>query len=78
MPPKRKKSQSTLPMILEEEDDDKEEEMELTKEGKAAVKVVTKEYFPFLDMKLLWDKEGNLEFKVYRKKGQALKYVDKR
>eukprot|EP00957_Ditylum_brightwellii_P179006 13635201-Ditylum_brightwellii.AAC.1 len=28
-------------------------------------------------MKLLWDKEGNLYFKAYRKKGQALKYVDK-
>eukprot|EP00957_Ditylum_brightwellii_P014902 1124064-Ditylum_brightwellii.AAC.1 len=28
-------------------------------------------------MKLLWDKEGNLDFKVYWKKGQALKYVDK-
>eukprot|EP00957_Ditylum_brightwellii_P058395 4428130-Ditylum_brightwellii.AAC.1 len=70
MPRPRKKSQSTLPTILEEEDDNKEEEMELTKERKVAVKVVTKDYFQFLDMTLLWDKEGNLEFKVYRKKGQ--------
>eukprot|EP00957_Ditylum_brightwellii_P042737 3235917-Ditylum_brightwellii.AAC.1 len=28
-------------------------------------------------MKLLWDKEGNLEFNVYQKKGQAMKYIDK-
>eukprot|EP00957_Ditylum_brightwellii_P208869 15359327-Ditylum_brightwellii.AAC.1 len=66
-------------MILEEdeEDGDDEEEDELTKEGKAAVKVVAKDHFLFLDMKLLWDIKGNLEFKVYRKKGQALKYDDK-
>ena len=79
MPPPRKKQQSALPMILEEdeEDGDDEEEDELTKEGKAAVKVVAKDHFLFLDMKLLWDIKGNLEFKVYRKKGQALKYDDK-
>eukprot|EP00957_Ditylum_brightwellii_P109595 8359203-Ditylum_brightwellii.AAC.1 len=47
------------------------------KEGKAAVKVVTKDHFPFLDMKIFWNNEGNLEFKVYQKKGQALKCVDK-
>eukprot|EP00957_Ditylum_brightwellii_P130209 9932786-Ditylum_brightwellii.AAC.1 len=77
MPLLKNKPQLTLLSILEEEDDNKEEEVELTNEGKAAVKVATKDNFSFLDMKLLWDKEGNLEFKVYQKKGQALKYVDK-
>eukprot|EP00957_Ditylum_brightwellii_P166551 12677970-Ditylum_brightwellii.AAC.1 len=28
-------------------------------------------------MKLLWDKVGNLEFRVYQKKGEALKWADK-
>ena len=66
-------------MILEEEDENGEddEEDELTKEGKAAVTTVAKDHFPFLDMKMLWDNEGDLKFEVYRKKGQALKYVDK-
>eukprot|EP00957_Ditylum_brightwellii_P124861 9518134-Ditylum_brightwellii.AAC.1 len=65
MPPPRKKQQSAFPSILEEDDEneDDDEEDELTKEGKAAVKIVAKDHFPFLDMKLLWDNEGDLEFK---------------
>ena len=33
--------------------------------------------FPFFDMKTSWSPEGDLQFGVFRKKGQQLKYVGK-
>ena len=42
------------------------------------VQVVTNDEFPFLDIKMSWSPEGDLEFIVFRKKGQKLKYVGKK
>ena len=39
--------------------------------------IVTKDEFHFLDMKMSWSMEGDLQFGVFRKKGQQLKYVGK-
>ena len=39
--------------------------------------VVTNNEFPFLDMKMSWSPEGNLQFSVFREKGQQLKCVGK-
>ena len=36
-----------------------------------------KNEFQFLDMKMSWFPEGDLQFGVFRKKGQYLKYVGK-
>ena len=36
---------------------------------------MTKEKLPFLDMKMEWSPEGDLQFSVFSKKGQQLKYV---
>ena len=41
------------------------------------VQIVTNDKFPFLDMKMSWSPEGNLQFGVFRKNGQQLKYVGK-
>ena len=41
------------------------------------VQIVTNDAFPFLDMKMSWCPEGDLQFIVFRKKGQQLKYVGK-
>eukprot|EP00957_Ditylum_brightwellii_P210360 15364878-Ditylum_brightwellii.AAC.1 len=69
MPPTTKdKTGSTLPYIVEEDDDNDNKE-HMTKEEENVVKVMAKPSFPFLDMKLLWDEEGNLEFGTYRKEG---------
>ena len=38
---------------------------------------MTKDEFPFLDMKMKWNPEGELNFSVFRKAGQQLKYVGK-
>ena len=38
---------------------------------------MTKDEFPFLDMKMKWTAEGELNFSVFRKAGQQLKYVVK-
>ena len=35
------------------------------------------EKFPFLDMKMIWSLEWDLQFGVFRKKGRQLKYVGK-
>eukprot|EP00957_Ditylum_brightwellii_P211371 15366100-Ditylum_brightwellii.AAC.2 len=40
------------------------------------VKLCTKIAFPFLDMKMMWDNMGFLQFGVYHKEGQAIKCVD--
>ena len=41
------------------------------------VQILTNEEFPFLDMKMSWSPEGDLQFSAFRKKGQQLKYVGK-
>ena len=41
------------------------------------VQTVTKDEFPFLDMKMKWTPEGELNFSVFRKSRQQLKYVGK-
>eukprot|EP00957_Ditylum_brightwellii_P195489 14894987-Ditylum_brightwellii.AAC.1 len=38
-------------------------------------KLCTKNAFPFLDMKMMWDNMGFLHFGVYHKEGQAIKYI---
>eukprot|EP00957_Ditylum_brightwellii_P178727 13613678-Ditylum_brightwellii.AAC.1 len=40
------------------------------------VKLCKKNVFPFLDMKMMWDDMGFLQFGVYHKGGQAIKYID--
>ena len=39
------------------------------------VQIVMNDEFPFLDMKMSWSPEGDLQFGVFSKKGQQLKYV---
>ena len=48
-----------------------------TPEKEDRVHIVTNEEFPFLDTKMSWSPEGDLQFGVFRKKGQQLKYVGK-
>ena len=38
---------------------------------------MTNDEFPFLDMKMSWSPERDLQFGAFRKKGQHLKYVGK-
>jgi hypothetical protein len=38
--------------------------------------IVKSSYFPFLDMKMSWSKEGDLHFGVYLRPGQQLKYLN--
>ena len=49
----------------------------LTLKKEDRVQVVAKDEFPFFDMKMSWSPEGDLQFGVFRKKGQQLKYVGK-
>ena len=48
-----------------------------TPEKEDRVQVVAKDESPFLDTKMSWSPEGELQFRVFRKKGRKLKYVDK-
>ena len=48
-----------------------------TPENEDRFQIVTNDKFPFLDMKMIWSPEGDLQFGVFRKKGQQLKYVGK-
>ena len=41
------------------------------------VQIVTNDELPFLDMKMSWAQEGDLQFSVFRKRRQKLKYVGK-
>ena len=41
------------------------------------VQIVTNDELSFLDMKMSWSPEGDLQFGVFRNKGQQLKYVNK-
>eukprot|EP00957_Ditylum_brightwellii_P105117 8012571-Ditylum_brightwellii.AAC.1 len=40
------------------------------------IKLCTKNAFPFLDMNMMWDDQGFLQFRVYHKEWQAIKYVE--
>ena len=42
---------------------------------KERVQIVTNDKFPSLDMKMIWSPEGDLQFVVFSKNGQQLKYV---
>ena len=46
-----------------------------TSEKEDRVQIVTNDEFPFLDMKISWYPEGNLQIRIFRKKGQKLKDV---
>ena len=48
-----------------------------TLEKEDRVQIVTKAEIPFLDMKMRWSPEGDLHFRVFRKKGPQLKYFGK-
>eukprot|EP00957_Ditylum_brightwellii_P045981 3488041-Ditylum_brightwellii.AAC.2 len=77
LPTINKRTGLTLPCILEEDEDDDNDKEHMTKDERNVVKVVAKPSFPFLDMWMIWGNDGNLAFRVYRKEGQALKYVDR-
>ena len=48
-----------------------------TPEKEDRVQIVTNDEFPFSDMKMSWSPEGDLQFGLFRKKRQQLKYVGK-
>ena len=48
-----------------------------TPEKEDQVQIATNDKSPFLDMKMSWSPEGDLQFGVFRKKGQKFKYVGK-
>ena len=41
------------------------------------IQVVMNDKFPFIDMKLSWSLEGDLQFSVFGRKGKQLKCVEK-
>ena len=41
-----------------------------------SLSISTERKFPFLDMNVEWSEEGPIQFSVYRKPGQALKYLN--
>ena len=45
-----------------------------TPETEDRVQIVKNDEFPFLDMKMSWYHEGDLQFGVFKKKGHQLKY----
>ena len=53
------------------------EENSLTPAIEEPVQMVTNNEFLFLDIKMSWYPEEDLQFGVFRKKGQQLKYVVK-
>ena len=46
-----------------------------TPEKEDRVQIMTNDEFPFLDMKMSCSPEGDLQFGVFRKKGQQLNYI---
>ena len=44
---------------------------------KDKVKIMANDKLTFLDMKMIWSYNGDLEFLVYRKKRQQFKYIGK-
>ena len=55
----------------------KNEEKSPTPAKGERVQIVTNDEFPFLDMKMSWSPEGDLQFSVFRKQGKQLKYFVK-
>ena len=53
------------------------EENSLTPTKEEIFQIVPNNKFPFLDMEISWSPEGDLQFGVFRKNGQQLKYVGK-
>ena len=53
------------------------EENYLTPAKEDRVQIMMNDKLPFLDIKMSWSPEGDLEFGVFRKKGQQLNYVGK-
>ena len=51
------------------------EENSLSPAKEEIFQIVTNDKFPFLEMKMSWSPEGDLQFGVLRKKRQQLKYV---
>ena len=49
----------------------------LSRNKTETILMVTDKIFPFLDLELLWDDSGKLEFQVHRKNNQLLKYLNK-
>ena len=49
----------------------------LTPEKEDLFQIAKNKEIPFLDMKMSWSPEGSLQFGVFRKRGQKLKYVGK-
>ena len=49
----------------------------ITVVNKDQFQIVTNDEFPFLGIKMSWSPEGDLQFGVFRKKGQQLKYFGK-
>eukprot|EP00957_Ditylum_brightwellii_P131745 10047225-Ditylum_brightwellii.AAC.1 len=64
-----KRTGLTLPCILEKDEDNNNDNENMTKDERNVVKVVAKPSFPFLDMRMFGDNDGNLAFGVYRKEG---------
>ena len=48
-----------------------------TTEKEDQVQIVTNDEFPFFYMKMSWSPEGDLQFRVFSKRVQQLKYADK-
>ena len=45
--------------------------------NKEKVQIMANDELPFLDMQMSWYPEGDMEFGLFRKKGQQLKYIGK-
>eukprot|EP00957_Ditylum_brightwellii_P096745 7368133-Ditylum_brightwellii.AAC.1 len=68
------------PTVFQQEFDEEHKDKDKDTPGKKQlkqVKVVTENAFQFLDMGMSWTREGGLQFSVFNKKKQAIKYVDK-
>ena len=48
----------------------------LSRNENETTSMVTDKVLPLLDLELVWDDSGKLEFKVHRKKNQLLKYLN--
>eukprot|EP00957_Ditylum_brightwellii_P193414 14727219-Ditylum_brightwellii.AAC.1 len=68
-----KRTGLTLPCILEEDEEDNNNKKHMTKDKRNAMKVAAKPSFPFLDMQMFWDNDGNLAFEVYRNERASFK-----
>ena len=53
----------------------KEEEFR-TESVSPVITTVYNRYFPYLDVEQFWNQQGDLQFKVYNKPNQLIKYVN--